>query len=180
MMPQKKNPDVAELVRGKTGRVIGDLVALLVTMKGLPLAYNRDLQEDKPSLVDAIETWSASVDVWARMLPSITFHADRMKAALAGGYVLATEVADYLAQKGVPFRDAHEVVGKIVGSCVASSRTLESLSLAELKAFHPAFEADVSGWLDAEKAIERRDLPGGPAKKRVLAAIAAARAELGA
>lgn len=177
MMPQKKNPDVAELVRGKTGRVIGDLVALLVTMKGLPMAYNRDLQEDKPALLDALDTWEASVDVWARMLPAITFKVDRMRAALADGFVLATELADHLASRGVPFREAHEVVGKIVASCLADHKRLEDLDVAAFRAFHPAFGDDVAAWLDPERAIERRDQPGSPAKKRVMAALRTARSD---
>jgi argininosuccinate lyase len=177
MMPQKKNPDVAELVRGKTGRVIGDLVALLVTMKGLPLAYNRDLQEDKPALVDALDTWIACLDVWTRMLPAVRFKAAPMRAALSGGFVLATELADHLASRGVPFREAHEVVGKIVAACLASGQRLEDLDVAALRAHHPSFGDDVAEWLEPERAIERRDQPGSPAKKRVLAAMRAARAD---
>jgi argininosuccinate lyase len=177
MMPQKKNPDVAELVRGKTGRVVGDLVALLVTMKGLPMAYNRDLQEDKPALIDALDTWEACVDVWTRMLPAVTFKPERMKAALADGFVLATELADHLASRGVPFREAHEVVGKVVATCLAQGTRLEGLDVATLRTFHPSFGDDVATWLDAERAIERRDQPGAPARKRVQAAIRAARAD---
>ncbi len=178
MMPQKKNPDVAELVRGKCGRVIGDLVALLVTMKGLPLAYNRDLQEDKPAVVDALDTWEASLEVFARMVPAIRFRADRMKEALSGGFVLATELADHLVLAGVPFRQAHEVVGTIVGDLVRAGRRLEDLSLAEYRRYHPAFRDDLPTWLDPERAIERRDVPGGPKASHVRAAIAAAKAEL--
>jgi argininosuccinate lyase len=178
MMPQKKNPDVAELVRGKAGRVIGDLVALLVTVKGLPLAYNRDLQEDKPPLVDALDTWSASLEVWARMIPTLRFRAERMRAALVDGFVLATEVADYLVTKGVPFRDAHEVSGRLVHHCLAEGTRLELLSLELLRRFHARFDADVAGWLDYDRAIERRDLPGGPARVRVRVALEVARAEV--
>jgi argininosuccinate lyase len=178
MMPQKKNPDVAELVRGKTGRVIGDLVSLLVTMKALPMTYNRDLQEDKPPLYSSLSTWRASLEVTARMLPAITFDAERMRAALVEGFVTATELADHLVQRGVPFREAHGVVGRIVAHCVAESKTLEDLDLAALRTFHPGFGDDAREWIDVEVAIERRDIPGGPAKQRVLDAIAAAEAEL--
>lgn len=179
MMPQKKNPDVAELVRGKCGRVIGDLVALLVTMKALPLAYNRDMQEDKPALVDALETWSSSVEVTARMVPEIRFRPERMRAALVDGFVTATELADHLVRNGVPFREAHHVVGRIVGHCLQAGLRLEDLDLEGYRGFHPAFSEDVHEWIDPERATERRDLPGGPARRRVLAALDAVAAELG-
>jgi len=180
MMPQKKNPDVAELVRGKCGRVVGDLVALLVTVKALPLTYNRDLQEDKPPLYSSVETWSASLEITARMLGAIAFDRDRMRAALTEGFATATELADHLVTRGVPFREAHEIVGRIVAACIEGCRVLEDLSLEELRTFHPAFGDDALEWIDPERAVERRDLAGGPAKKRVLAAIAAAEAALGA
>lgn len=178
MMPQKKNPDVAELVRGKTGRVVGDLVALLVTMKGLPMTYNRDLQEDKPPLYDSLETWARSLAVTARMIPAIRFNQERLKLALRAGFVTATELADYLVTQGVPFREAHEVVGKTVAHCIEAKIGLEALSLEELQGFHPAFQAEVKTWLDPEAAVERRDVPGGPAKARVMAEIQRAKAEL--
>jgi argininosuccinate lyase len=174
MMPQKKNPDVAELVRGKTGRVIGDLVALLVTMKALPLSYNRDMQEDKPPLYDSLDTWGASVEVMARMIPAIRFRADRMREALKNGFVTATELADHLAERGVPFREAHAIVGRIVQSSIAAKKTLEDLSLEDLRRFDPRFGDDALAWIDVERAIERRDLVGAPAKRRVLEAIARA------
>lgn len=172
MMPQKKNPDVAELVRGKTGRVIGDLVALLVTMKALPLSYNRDMQEDKPSLYDALDTWAASVAVMGRMVPAISYRGEVMRRALDVGFVTATELADHLVTRGVPFRDAHAVVGKIVGSCVAERRTLQDLRLEDLRRFDPRFGDDALAWIDLERAVERRDIPGGPARRRVLEEIA--------
>lgn len=178
MMPQKKNPDMAELVRGKCGRVVGDLVALLVTMKGLPLSYNRDMQEDKPALVDALDTWSSSVAITAAMIPAITFKTENMRRALSEGFVTATELADYLVTKGVPFRDAHHVVGRIVGLCVSSNRRLEDLRLEELKAQHAAFEADTFSWIDPEQAVERRQVPGGPARAFVREALRVAREEL--
>lgn len=180
MMPQKKNPDVAELVRGKCGRVVGDLVSLLITMKGLPLAYNRDMQEDKPALTDAMDTWEASVDVTARMVPAIEFNTERMRQALTDGFVTATELADHLVQRGVPFRECHHVVGKIVASCIADGTRLDELTVEAYRSFHPDFGDDVLDWVDPEQAVERRDLPGGPARGRVLAAIATAEAELAA
>jgi argininosuccinate lyase len=180
MMPQKKNPDVAELVRGKCGRVVGDLVALLVTVKALPLTYNRDLQEDKPPLYSSIETWSSSLEVTAGMIGAITFDSARMRAALRDGFATATELADHLVTRGVPFREAHEVVGTIVAACIRDQKTLDDLSVAELRAFHADFGDDVLEWIVPENAIERRDIPGGPAKKRVLAALAAAKQELDA
>ncbi len=179
MMPQKKNPDVAELVRGKTGRVIGDLVALLVTMKALPLAYNRDMQEDKPALVDALDTWHACVDVMARMVPAIHFDAKRMREALRDGYVTATELADHLVQNGVPFREAHHVVGRIVADCISKDVRLDELTLEALRTHDPRFADDALEWVDLETAVERRDVPGGPAKRQVLAAIDRASAQLG-
>lgn len=178
MMPQKKNPDVAELVRGKCGRVVGDLVALLVTTKGLPLTYNRDLQEDKPPLYSCMKTWIASVAITARMMPAVRFQAETMRSALEAGYVTATELADYLVTKAVPFREAHSVVGKIVGQCVARGVQLRELSLSDLRDFHGSFEEDALEWLDPEVAVERRDLPGGPARVRVQDAIVQARAEI--
>ena len=178
MMPQKKNPDVAELVRGKCGRVIGDLVTLLVTMKGLPLAYNRDMQEDKPALVDCIDTWDSSVHVMAKMIPVIDFKAERMRSALDDGFVTATELADHLVQQGVPFRECHHVVGKIVASCIENKRRLDQLSVDEYRSFHPSFADDVLNWVDPEVAVERRNIPGGPAKSQVLNAIGQAKLEL--
>ena len=176
MMPQKKNPDVAELVRGRTGRVIGDLVSLLVTLKALPMTYNRDLQEDKPPLYDALDTWGAALEVTARMIPRVSFRKDRLREALREGFVTATELADHLVVRGVPFREAHEVVGKLVGQCVREGRLLDELSLEELRAVEPRFGDDALAWLDVEAAVERRDVPGGPARARVAEALAAARA----
>ncbi len=179
MMPQKKNPDVAELVRGKTGRVVGDLVALLVTVKGLPLTYNRDLQEDKPPLYHSLNTWSASLEVTARMVPALRFDVERLREALDQGFVTATELADYLVTKGVPFREAHDVVGRLVYECLQRERRLEELSAEELAAHDPRFEPDAVEWLDPERAVNRRDLPGGPARPRVETELARARDELG-
>ncbi len=178
MMPQKKNPDMAELVRGKTGRVVGDLVTLLVLLKGLPLAYNRDLQEDKPPVFDAFDTVDASLDVLAPALAHTRFDAARMRAALREGFVDATEIADYLAARGVPFREAHHVSGRLVRRALGLGRTLAELSLEELRAEHPAFAEDIFHALNPEVIVERRDVPGGPARRQVRAAIAALRARL--
>jgi argininosuccinate lyase len=178
MMPQKKNPDMAELVRGKSGRVVGDLVALLVLLKGLPLAYNRDLQEDKPPVFDAFDTADACLHILAGSLASARFDAGRMRAALREGFVDATELADYLTAKGVPFRDAHHVAGRLVRYALAQGKTLSELSLPELQKESPAFTQDVYAALEPERAVERRQLPGGPAKAMVSAEIAALRARL--
>jgi argininosuccinate lyase len=178
MMPQKKNPDVAELVRGRSARVIGQAVALMVLEKGLPLGYNRDLQEDKPSLFDAVETTVTSLEALAGAVASATFRADRMALALKHGYVGATELADYLAARGVPFREAHEVIGRLVKLALRQGVGLEELPLATLKEAHEAFDEGAYRVLDNEVAIERRGLLGGPARERVLAEIEAARARL--
>ncbi len=178
MMPQKKNPDMAELVRGKTGRVVGDLVALMVMLKGLPLAYNRDMQEDKPPVFDAFDTVDASLTILSGSLATARFNATRMRKALGEGFVDATEVADYLAAKGVAFRQAHHVAGRLVRSASDQNKTLAELSIEELRAEHAAFQPDVYQALDPETAIERRNLPGGPARSRVESEISATRARL--
>ena len=158
MMPQKKNPDMAELVRGKTGRVVGDLVNLCVMLKGLPLSYNRDMQEDKPPVFDAFDTVDASLQILAGSLGAARFDAARMRRALAEGFVDATEVADYLAAKGVPFRHAHHVSGRLVKRAFERGITLAELSLEELKSEHAGFEQDIYQTLDPETAIERRSM----------------------
>jgi argininosuccinate lyase len=178
IMPQKVNPDLAELVRAKTGRVIGDWVALMTVLKGLPMAYNKDLQETQEPLYDAIETLEGSLRVCAGMIAGLEFDRERLRAAVGAGYLLATELADYLAAGGMPFRQAHDVAGAVVRAAIAAGKQLEELTLDELRAHSPAFEADVLDWLDAERALDRRDVPGGPARDRVLSAIAEARADL--
>ncbi len=175
MMPQKKNPDVAEVVRGKTGRVVGDLVNLLVTLKALPLGYNRDLQEDKVPLFDAVDTVTACAGVLADAVGAMRFRRDRMAAALGEGFVTATEVADWLAARGVPFRQAHEVAGRLVARALAAGSDLPSLPLGVFQEEHPSFDASVFEALDPARAVERRNLPGGPARVQVVAAIAEAR-----
>ncbi|RYE87359.1 MAG: argininosuccinate lyase, partial [Myxococcales bacterium] len=178
MMPQKKNPDVAELVRGRSALVIGHAVTLMVLEKGLPLGYNRDLQEDKTPLFAAFTTSLVSVEALAGAIASATFRADRMQLALRHGHVGATELADYLAAKGVPFREAHEVIGKLVKLALRQGVGLDELPLATLREGHEAFDDDAYRVLDPEVALERRDLIGGPAKKRVLGEIDDARARL--
>jgi argininosuccinate lyase len=167
IMPQKKNPDVAELVRGKSGRLYGNLMALLTALKGLPLTYNRDLQEDKEPIFDSVDTLIGSLQVLTAMLPKLRINKDRMAAAATAGYTLATELADYLSTKGLPFRDAHAVVGAIVRDCVARGIGLEDLSLAELRRFSPRFAADALKWLSAVSAVERRQAIGGTAAKNI-------------
>jgi argininosuccinate lyase len=180
MMPQKKNPDAAELVRGKSARVIGDLVAILTLEKGLPLAYNRDLQEDKTPLFDAVATVSISLEAMTGALATAKFKADRMRAALEAGHVTATEVADWLSARGIPFREAHEITGKLVREAIDRGVALADLPLDVFRSFHPAFDDGVFQVLDPEVAIERRQGFGGPSAGRVRAAIASARADLAA
>jgi argininosuccinate lyase len=166
LMPQKKNPDVAELVRGKTGRFYGNLMAMLTVMKGLPLTYNRDLQEDKESLFDSVDTVKACLAILPRMLKSLKFDRARMRRA-AGGFSTATEVADYLVKKGVPFREAHGIVGRLVGSCLRNGKTFEDLTLPELKEFSPAFDREALGCFDVARAVNRKTLYGGTAEDAV-------------
>ena len=167
IMPQKKNPDVAELVRGKTGRVYGSLIALLTTIKALPLSYNRDLQEDKPPLFDAVDTVEGSLAVLTALLPRLTINADRMRDATADGFLNATDVADYLVTKGVPFRDAHRIVGQAVRRCIDSDRRLEDMTAAEWRALSEHFGKDLQGWLSTEAVLERRVAGGGTAPANV-------------
>ena len=178
IMPQKKNPDMPELVRGKTGRVVGSLVNLLVMLKGLPLAYNRDLQEDKAPVFEAFDTVHDCLAVLGGAIGSATFDRGRMAAALQAGFLDATEVADWLASRGVPFRDAHHVAGKLVQQAVREGKTLSELPLEAYKAAHDAFDDTIFLALDMETAVERRDVVGGPARERVAAAIAELRGRL--
>ena len=177
IMPQKRNPDIAELVRGKTGRVIGDLVALLTTVKALPLAYNRDLQEDKEPLFDAADTLLSSLEMMAGMVPTLEFQHDRMRSAAQSGFLLATELADYLATKGVPFREAHGIVHDLVETAIAGGKQLRDLTLEDYRRASPHFEQDVLN-ITVETAIAKRDIVGGTAPNRVRDSIADARARL--
>ena len=179
IMPQKKNPDVPELVRGKSARVIGHLNALLVLMKGQPLAYNRDNQEDKEPLFDTIDTVTDCLRVFAGMLGTLECRRERMRETARLGYMTATDLADYLVRRAVPFRDAHEAVGRAVRSAVDTGRDLSEMSLDELRAFSPVIERDVFEVLTLEGSVAARDHPGGTAPVRVRAAIAQARERFG-
>jgi argininosuccinate lyase len=166
MMPQKKNPDLAELVRGKTGRVIGDLTALLTTLKGLPLAYNSDLQEDKERVFDALDTIKPALDVMAKLWLALRFDRDAMRRA-AGGFALATDLAEYLVARGIPFRQAHEIVGNLVRDAVREGRSMEQLTLADLQRHSRAFGKDAMELLNAATSVARRTVEGGPAPATV-------------
>ncbi len=178
IMPQKKNPDMPELVRGKTGRVVGALVSLMVMQKGLPLAYNRDLQEDKAPTFDAFDTVRDSLAVMSGAIRTATFDQERMKLALEEGFLNATEVADWLASRGVPFREAHHVAGRLVQHAIQANQTLAELPLEAYQAAHEAFDDSIFLALDMNAAVERRDVVGGPARARVTDAIADFRDEL--
>ena len=171
IMPQKKNPDACELIRGKTGRVYGSLTALLTIMKSLPLAYNKDMQEDKEAFFDARDTLVKGLTVFTAMLRTVTFRKDVMEKGASGGFTNATDCADYLVKRGVPFRDAHAVVGRLVAHCLNENKALLDLSLEELKQFHSAFEADVFDDLSMLSCVEKRRIPGAPAPDMVQAAI---------
>jgi argininosuccinate lyase len=175
IMPQKKNPDIAELARGKAGRVIGDLVALLTLLKGLPLAYNRDLQEDKLSFFNALDEVKSTLGVFTPMLRSIKVNKDQMRKAAADGYLNATEVADYLAKKGMPFRQAHEAAGKLVAEALKKNKKLEELKLSEYKKHSALFGPDLYKYLTLEAMVERRKISGGTAPAEVKKQIQAAR-----
>ncbi len=176
IMPQKKNPDVPELVRGKTGRVIGDLNALLVLMKGQPLAYNRDNQEDKEPLFDAIDTVGACLSVYAEMIPHIVCKREACRAAASKGFSTATDLADYLVGKGLPFRDAHHVCGNAVGLAARKQCDLADLSLEELRGFSAVIDVDVFAYITLDASVSARTTYGGTAPSQVRAAIARARA----
>jgi argininosuccinate lyase len=168
MMPQKKNPDVPELIRGKTGRVFGHLHSLLTIMKGLPLAYNRDLQEDKIPLFDTVDTVKASLKIMGEVIAGMKVRRARMLAAVKDGYMNATDLADYLVERSVPFRAAHEVAGKVVQYCVTENKRIEELSMAELKRFSSKFGKNVYRYISAEAVVGRRRALGGTAKGNVL------------
>jgi len=171
LMPQKMNPDLAELLRGKVGRTIGAWVTLMTVVKGLPLAYNKDLQETQEPLYDAVETLEACLAVTRGMIASLEFDVARLRAAIDEGHLVATELADYLVTRGVAFREAHDVAGHLVRLATERGVELGGLALDELRAVHPAFGPDVAEWLDPARAVDRRDLPGGPARGRVSAEI---------
>lgn len=172
IMPQKKNPDMAELVRGKTGRVYGDLMALLTTLKGLPLAYNKDMQEDKEAVFDAVETVKQCLQVFAPMLAPLTVKPEKMKKAAQEGFINATDLADYLVKKGMPFRSAYKISGQIVAKCISAGCVLETLPLEDYKAFSGLFEEDLYAGIDLLACVEKRISEGGTSPASVEAQIA--------
>ncbi len=172
IMPQKKNPDIAELVRGKTGRVYGALISLLTTMKGIPLAYNKDMQEDKELTFDAMDTVKGCLALFTGMLSTMKFQKERMEASARHGFTNATDAADYLVNHGVPFRDAHGIVGQIVLYCIEKKIAIDDMSLEELKAISPVFEADIFEAVSMKTCVEKRltiGAPGQEAMKKVIA-----------
>ncbi|WP_449416569.1 argininosuccinate lyase [Phormidium nigroviride] len=180
IMPQKKNPDVPELVRGKTGRVFGHLQGMLVLMKGLPLAYNKDLQDDKEALFDSVKTVKACLEAMAVLMSEgIVFNGDRLAAAVAEDFSNATDVADYLAARGVPFREAYNLVGKVVKTCIMGGKLLKDLSIEEWKGLHPQFESDIYDAIAPRQVVAARNSYGGTGFEQVRKAIAAAHERLG-
>jgi len=167
IMPQKKNPDVAELIRGKTGRVYGNLIALLTVMKGLPLSYNRDLQEDKLPVFDTVDTIKSCLVVLNEMFPGIAFHTERMRETAGDAYSTATDIAEYLVKKGIPFRHAHEITGRIVLSCITNEKRLDQLTLKELRTFSPLISSDIFSVLRPEESVRNRKSEGGTAPDEV-------------
>ncbi len=167
IMPQKKNPDIAELVRGKTGRTIGDLTTLLTMMKGLPLAYNKDMQEDKEAIFDAVDTLHMCLTAFIPMVDTMKVLPQNMRKAAAGGFINATDCADYLVGKGLPFRDAYRVTGDLVAECIESGHTLETLPLETYKKYDPLFEEDIYGAISLETCVNGRKVTGGPAPQNV-------------
>ena len=176
IMPQKKNPDVAELVRGKTGRVYGDLMSLLTVMKGLPLAYNKDMQEDKEPVFDAVDTVEMCLPVFAAMLDTMTVRTDNMRKAAGHGFINATDCADYLVKKGLPFREAYMIVGRLVNMCIKTGETLDTLPLKDFRSVSGVFDADVYEALELKTCVNGRKVCGGPAKEAVERQIEAIRA----
>lgn len=179
LMPQKKNPDSAELIRGKTGRVIGSLVSLFTTMKGLPLTYNRDLQEDKEALFDTADTLKSCLAVMTEVVRGLKFNKEKCKQAVESGFLMATDVAEYLVRKGVPFRSAHEIVGKLVRFALDNGLLLAELKLEDFKQFSDCFDRDVYSCLDPMRSVRLRSTPGGPAPSRVKERIRSLRKKYG-
>ena len=172
IMPQKKNPDIAELVRGKTGRVYGSLTTLLTVMKGIPLAYNKDMQEDKEAIFDALDNTVLCLEIFAEMLSTASFNKDKMRASAGFGFINATDCADYLVKKGLPFRSAYKIVGELVAVCIEKGYSFETLPLDEYKAVSDAFDEDVYKVVDLDVCVNGRNVPGGPAKEAVEKQIA--------
>lgn len=178
IMPQKKNPDVAELVRGKVGGVYGSLVALLTMMKGLPLAYNRDMQEDKKAVMESLDTVTMCIEVMTGLISGMEMNGNVLKRSLGEGYITATDVADYLAEKGIPFREAHKITGRIVSELGAQGKTLEGLSLEEFRTYSQSFEADILEAVKPENSVDRRMSFGGTARDNVRDMIEDARSRI--
>jgi len=178
IMPQKKNPDVAELARGRAGGVFGDLMALLTTMKALPLAYNRDMQEDKAPLFRTVDTLAACIEIYVQLLPALRVRTEDMAAAVRTGYLNATDMADYLVSKGMPFRESHGCVGRAVAYAITQGKELHELSLEDLKPFSSLIEADIFDFLATRQVVDRRKSFGGTATEAVSAAITAAKTAL--
>jgi argininosuccinate lyase len=172
IMPQKKNPDIAELVRGKTGRVYGNLMGLLTTMKGIPLAYNKDMQEDKEPVFDTYDTIKICLITFAKMIKTLTVNKDTMKKAAAGGFSNATDAADWLVKHGVAFRDAHEIIGKLVFFALEQQKSLDELTLDEYKSVSPVFDESIFAAIDLNVCVNQRNIIGGPAEEQVRKAIA--------
>jgi len=168
-MPQKKNPDIAELVRGKSGRVFGDLMTLLTMLKGLPLAYNKDMQEDKESIFDAVDTLKLCLTPFIPMIETMKVLPQNMRAAAAKGFINATDCADYLVGKGLPFRDAYKITGALVAQCIAEGQTLESLPLSEYQKANPLFDDGVYNAISLETCVAGRKVTGAPAPENVRA-----------
>ena len=178
IMPQKKNPDVAELVRGKTGRVVGNLVAILTTMKSLPMAYNKDMQEDKEPLFDTVDTLKICTEVYTRMFANIEVHTETMRNACKQGFLNATDFADYLVNRGMPFREAHAVAGKAVAFAISQDLALEELSLEQMRSFSDLIEDEIFDFISLDQMISRRISYGGTGYENVAAAVDAAKKEL--
>lgn len=178
IMPQKKNPDMAELVRGKTGRVFGDLSAMLTALKGLPLAYNKDMQEDKEAVFDAVDTVKMCLSVFTPMISTMKALPENMRKAASGGFINATDCADYLVKKGLPFRDAYKIVSEIVAHCIENGLTLESMTIGSYKSFSDKFDDDVYSAINLENCVMRRNVSGGPAPEQVKKQIAGVREAL--
>ena len=173
IMPQKKNPDMAELIRGKTGRVYGDMITLFTLMKSLPLAYNKDMQEDKPPVFDAVDTLKASIGIFTEMISTITFNKDTMRAAVKNGFMNATDAADYLVRKGIPFRDCHEIIGRIVLHCVNNNTAIEDIPLETLREFSDKFDEDIYENITAEACVNAKKSKGSTSFASVREQLAA-------
>lgn len=177
-MPQKKNPDIPELIRGKTGRAYGHLISLLTTMKGLPLTYNKDMQEDKEALFDTVDTVESCIEVMGHLLGEISFRGERLRKSAEEGLLVATDLADYLVGKGMTFRKAHEVVGEIVLFALDQKKEFHELTLDEMKNFARQIDQDVFEWIEPVSSLDRRNMPGGTGPQMVKKSIERAKKEL--